>query len=180
MFVIEGNTLVKVGIFCISDNGLNTALFISVRLMYIYISSSILMYTTTPTNITDGMTKLLAPLKRVNIPIHELSMITSITLRFIPVLSEEATKIMKAQKARGVNFKQKRITKRIKNYIPVIIPLFVSSFRRSNDLAMAMTVRGYRGDNGRSKMKPLHYQKIDFAAYLILLIFLLVLIFVKF
>lgn len=179
IFVIDGNTLVKIGGLRITDNGLNTTIFITIRLMYIYISSSILMFTTTPNNLTDGMAKLLEPLKKIKVPVHDLSMITSITLRFIPVLSEEATKIMKAQTARGVNFRQKKIIKRIKNYIPMMLPLFVSSFRRSNELAMAMIARGYRGDYGRSKMRPLYYQKQDIVVYFILSFFFVVLIILK-
>ncbi len=179
LFIIDGDTLVSIGKLHITNKGLNTAILISVRLMYIYISSSIMMITTSPNNLTDGMDKLLEPLKKVKVPVHDLSMITSITLRFIPVLSDEATKIIKAQTARGVNFRTKNIIKRIRNYIPIMIPMFVSSFRRSNELAMAMESRGYRGDNGRSKMRPLCYHKIDIIAYFILLFFLVAQIVVK-
>ena len=121
--------------------------------------------TTTPNDLTDGMERLLNPLKAVHVPVHEISMMMSIALRFIPILLEETDKIMKAQIARGADFESGNIIQRAKAMIPLLVPLFISAFRRANDLAMAMEARCYRGGDGRTKMKPLHYESRDHIAY---------------
>ena len=128
--------------------------------------------TTTPNQLTDGMEKLMKPLKRFKIPIHEISMMMSIALRFIPILMEETDKIMKAQLARGADFESGNIIKKAKSLVPLLVPLFISSFRRANDLAMAMEARCYRGGEHRTKMKPLCYKKRDVLAYICLIIYL--------
>ncbi|MBP5599827.1 MAG: energy-coupling factor transporter transmembrane protein EcfT, partial [Lachnospiraceae bacterium] len=126
---------------------------------------------TTPNHLTDGLEKSLGFLKVIRVPVHEISMMMSIALRFIPILMEETDKIMRAQMARGADFESKNLIKRIKSLIPLLVPLFVSAFRRANDLAMAMEARCYKGGEGRTKMKPLKYQGIDRVSYLIILLY---------
>ena len=121
--------------------------------------------TTTPNDLTDGMERLLNPLKAVHVPVHEISMMMSIALRFIPILLEETDKIMKAQIARGADLESGNMIQKAKSMVPILVPLFVSAFRRANDLAMAMEARCYRGGDGRTKMKPLHYESRDHIAY---------------
>ena len=169
-----GETLVQFGIFTITENGLRTSVFMAVRLMYLVAGSSIMTFTTSPNGLTDGMEKLLHPLNRFNVPVHEVAMMMSIALRFIPILLEETDKIMKAQQARGADFESGNIIQRAKVMVPILVPLFVSAFRRANDLAMAMEARCYHGGDGRTKMKPLHYHGRDRAAYFITLIYLII------
>ncbi len=156
----------------ISDKGIRTAGFMAIRLILLIIGSSLMTFTTTPTLLTDGMEKIFAPLKVFRVPVHEVAMMMSIALRFIPILLEETDKIMKAQQARGADFESGNILQRAKALVPILVPLFVSAFRRAGDLAMAMEVRCYHGGEGRSKMKPLQYKGRDFSAYLVLLIYL--------
>ena len=169
-----GETLVQFGIFTITENGLRTSVFMAVRLMYLVAGSSIMTFTTSPNGLTDGMEKLLHPLNRFNVPVHEVAMMMSIALRFIPILLEETDKIMKAQQARGADFESGNIIQRAKAMVPILVPLFVSAFRRANDLAMAMEARCYHGGDGRTKMKPLHYHGRDRVAYFITLIYLII------
>ena len=143
----------------------------AVRLAYLIVGSSIMTLTTTPNDLTDGMEKGLSPLKYIKVPVHEISMMMSIALRFIPILIEETDKIMKAQIARGADFETGGMVKKIKAMVPLLVPLFISAFRRANDLAMAMEARCYTGGEGRTKMKPLKYEKRDHIAYLILLLY---------
>ena len=130
--------------------------------------------TTTPNHLTDGMEKLLNPLRKIRIPVHEISMMMSIALRFIPILLEETDKIMKAQIARGADFESGNLIKKAKSMVPLLVPLFISAFRRANDLAMAMEARCYRGGEHRTKMKPLQYKKIDACAYGIVIMYLVI------
>ncbi len=169
-----GETLVQFGIFTITENGLRTSVFMAVRLMYLVAGSSIMTFTTSPNGLTDGMEKLLHPLNRFNVPVHEVAMMMSIALRFIPILLEETDKIMKAQQARGADFESGNIIQRAKAMVPILVPLFVSAFRRANDLAMAMEARCYHGGEGRTKMKPLHYHGRDRVAYFTTLIYLII------
>ena len=134
--------------------------------------SSVMTLTTTPNNLTDGMEKLLGPLKRLRVPVHEIAMMMSIALRFIPILLEETDKIMKAQIARGADFESGNLIKKAKSLVPLLVPLFISAFRRANDLAMAMEARCYRGGEHRTKMKPLIYQKRDRIAYAVVAVYL--------
>ena len=139
---------------------------------FLILGSSLMTFTTTPNQLTDGLEKLLWPLRHIKVPVHEIAMMMSIALRFIPILLEETDKIMKAQMARGADFESGGILKRAKSLVPLLVPLFVSAFRRANDLAMAMEARCYRGGEGRTKMKPLHYHRRDAAAYSALLFYL--------
>ena len=125
--------------------------------------------TTTPNNLTDGLESLMKPLKLFGVPVHELAMMMAIALRFIPILVEETDKIIKAQQARGADFESGNIFVRAKNMIPILIPLFVSAFRRADDLALAMEARGYQGGDKRTKMKPLKYKTADIVAYVLML-----------
>ena len=129
-------------------------------------------YTTTPNQLTDGLEKSLGFLKKIKVPVHEVSMMMSIALRFIPILVEETDKIMKAQMARGADFESGGLMQKIKNMIPLLVPLFISAFRRAGDLAMAMEARCYHGGEGRTKMKPLKYSRLDGAVYSIIFLYL--------
>lgn len=169
-----GETLIHFWIFTITENGLRASVFMAVRLMYLVAGSSIMTFTTSPNGLTDGMEKLLHPLNRINVPVHEVAMMMSIALRFIPILLEETDKIMKAQQARGADFESGNLIQRAKAMVPILVPLFVSAFRRANDLAMAMESRCYHGGDGRTKMKPLRYKGRDRAAYILTLIYIVV------
>lgn len=160
-----GEILVSFGIFQITTVGLKTAVFMAIRLVYLILGSSLMTFTTTPNALTDGIEKLLWPLRKIKVPVHEIAMMMSIALRFIPILLEETDKIMKAQIARGADLESGNIIQKAKAMIPILVPLFVSAFRRANDLAMAMEARCYRGGEGRTKMKPLVYEKEDYMAY---------------
>ena len=132
--------------------------------------------TTTPNDLTDGLESVLGPLKKIKIPVHEIAMMMSIALRFIPILMEETDRIMKAQKARGADFESGNLIEKAKAMVPLLVPLFISAFRRANDLAMAMEARCYRGGEGRTKMKPLRYEAADRKAYVILVLYLVAMI----
>lgn len=164
-----GNVLVTFWVFQITDNGLRTAVFMAIRLIYMILGSSLMTFTTTPNALTDGIERLLWPLHKVKVPVHEIAMMMSIALRFIPILLEETDKIMKAQIARGADLESGNIIQKAKAMVPILVPLFVSAFRRANDLAMAMEARCYRGGDGRTKMKPLVYQRRDYVAYAIMI-----------
>ena len=169
----EGDVLVKVWIFKITEGGLRTAVFMAIRLVFLIAGSTIMTLTTTPNALTDGIEKLLRPLNKIHVPVHEIAMMMSIALRFIPILLEETDKIMKAQIARGADLESGNIIQKAKNMIPILVPLFVSAFRRANDLAMAMEARCYRGGDGRTKMKPLHYEKRDRIAYVVVIVYVI-------
>lgn len=168
MFLTQGEPLVSFWGLTITKEGLFSAVLIAIRLIFLIIGSSLMTLTTTPNQLTDGLEKLLSPLKKIKVPIHEISMMMSIALRFIPILLEETDKIMKAQMARGADFDSGNMIKKIKAMVPLLVPLFVSAFRRANDLAMAMEARCYQGGEGRTKMKPLKYRKADVFAYFML------------
>ena len=167
----EGAVLFHAWIFTITEGGLRTAVYMAVRLVYLIIGSSLMTYTTTPNALTDGIESLLKPLEKVRMPVHDVAMMMSIALRFIPILLEETDKIMKAQIARGADLESGNMIQRAKSMIPILVPLFVSAFRRANDLAMAMEARCYRGGEGRTKMKPLRYQTRDRIAYTIVILY---------
>lgn len=169
----EGAVLFHAWIFTITEGGLRTAVYMAVRLIYLIIGSSLMTFTTTPNALTDGIESLLKPLEKVRAPVHDVAMMMSIALRFIPILLEETDKIMKAQIARGADFESGNMIQRAKSMIPILVPLFVSAFRRANDLAMAMEARCYRGGEGRTKMKPLRYQTRDRIAYMIVLVYVI-------
>ena len=172
LFLTEGGAvLVHFWIFRITENGLRTSVFMAVRLTYLILGSSLMTFTTTPNSLTDGLERLLHPLNKLNVPVHEVAMMMSIALRFIPILLEETDKIMKAQIARGADLDSGNIIQKTKAMVPILVPLFVSAFRRANDLAMAMEARCYHGGEGRTKMKPLIYKSRDYAAYIITIIY---------
>ena len=180
LFLTPGTKLVSFWIFTITYEGLKNAVVMMVRLIFLIIGTSLMTLTTTPNELTDGLEKALSPLKYIKVPVHEIAMMMSIALRFIPILIEETDKIMKAQMARGADFEHGNLIQKAKNMVPLLVPLFVSAFRRANDLAMAMEARCYRGGEGRTKMKPLHYQKRDRMAYLTLLVYLAAVIGLRF
>ena len=179
LFLTPGETLVRIWKLRITKEGLRMALHMAVRLIYLVIGSSIMTLTTTPNDLTDGMEKGLGFLKKIKVPVHEIAMMMSIALRFIPILMEETDKIMKAQTARGADFESGGIIQKAKSMIPILVPLFISAFRRANDLAMAMEARGYHGGEGRTKMYPLEYKRRDHIAYLVLLGYMLVMFLVS-
>lgn len=169
----DGEVLFHQWIFTITEGGLRTAVYMAVRLIYLIIGSSLMTFTTTPNALTDGLEKGLGPLNRLHVPVHDVAMMMSIALRFIPILLEETDKIMKAQIARGADLESGNMVQKAKSMIPILVPLFVSAFRRANDLAMAMEARCYRGGEGRTKMKPLHYERKDKIAYIVVIIYVI-------
>ncbi len=171
LFLTQGDTIFSFWIFNVTIQGLKQAILMFFRLTFLVVGTSILTLTTTPSNLTDGLESLMHPLKWIRIPVAEIAMMMSIALRFIPVLTEETDKIMRAQKARGADFDNKNLFKRIKSYVPILVPLFISAFRRANDLATAMEARAYRGGDGRTKMKPLKYKAGDWIAYTSMLLY---------
>lgn len=172
LFLTPGEAVVTFWKLTITKEGIRIAGFMVLRLTMLIIGSSVMTLTTTPNNLTDGMEKAMRPLKIFHLPVHEVAMMMSIALRFIPILLEETDKIMKAQIARGADFESGNLIKKAKAMVPLLVPLFISAFRRANDLAMAMEARCYRGGEGRTKMKPLIYKKRDAIAYLILFAYL--------
>ena len=174
LFLTPGEPLLTVWKIKITDEGLKLAVKMAIRLVFLITGSSLMTLTTTPNNLTDGLESLLKPLKVIHVPVHEISMMMSIALRFIPILLEETDKIMKAQMARCADFETGSVINRAKNMVPLLVPLFISAFRRAMDLAMAMEARCYRGGEGRTKMKPLIYKKRDRLAYIVLVLFLII------
>lgn len=175
LFLTPGMVLFQIGFLKLTWEGLRMAGFMALRLIYLVIGSSIMTLTTTPNQLTDGLEKSLGFLNKVGVPVHEVSMMMSIALRFIPILVEETDKIMKAQMARGADFESGNLIQKAKSMVPLLVPLFISAFRRATDLAMAMEARCYHGGVGRTKMKPLKYASRDrmtyvvYAAYLVLI-----------
>lgn len=172
LFLTPGEVVMSMWKLQITKEGIRIAVFMAIRLCFLIIGSSVMTLTTTPNNLTDGMERMLRPLRVFKVPVHEVAMMMSIALRFIPILLEETDKIMKAQIARGADFESGNLLKRAKALVPLLVPLFISAFRRANDLAMAMEARCYRGGDGRTKMKPLIYQKRDYIAYIVICIYL--------
>lgn len=165
LFLTPGEVVLSFWKLKITREGIRFAAFMAVRLVFLIMGSSIMTLTTTPNNLTDGLEKLLGSLKVLKVPVHEIAMMMSIALRFIPILLEETDKIMKAQIARGADFESGNLIRKAKSLVPLLVPLFISAFRRANDLAMAMEARCYRGGEHRTKMKPLIYHKADVLAY---------------
>jgi len=156
--------LVEFGILRISDTGLENAVFMVIRIMLLIMGTFLMTYTTSPISLTDGLEDLLNPLKKIRVPVHELAMMMSIALRFIPTLIEETDKIMSAQKARGADFESGNIMAKAKALIPILVPLFISAFRRADELATAMECRCYHGGEGRTKLHVLKYERRDYLA----------------
>lgn len=167
VFLTPGKIVFSFWIFKISLEGIYRALITLFRFSFLIIGSSMVTLTTSPMALTDGIEKLLTPLKKIKFPAHELAMMMTIALRFIPTLIEEADKIMKAQMARGADFESGNIFNRAKSLIPLLVPLFISAFRRADELAMAMEARCYRGGDGRTRLNPLKYDKRDYISWII-------------
>ena len=173
LITVKGvNTIFQWGFIRITEAGVSAAIYTSLRLVFMIIGSSMMTYTTTPTLLTDGLEKMLGWMKKLRVPVHELAMIMSIALRFVPVLVEELDRIMKAQMARGIDFQEGNLVIRLRKLIPILIPLMVSAMKRSNELALAMDARCYHGGEGRTKMKPLTYRRNDYVAYGLLVLYL--------
>ena len=166
LFFVPGETyLFQWGFLRISEEGLRNAVFMVLRIMLLIMGTFLMTYTTSPIGLTDGLERLLNGLKRFHVPVHELAMMMSIALRFIPTLIEETDKIMSAQKARGADFESGNLIQKAKALIPILVPLFISAFRRADELATAMECRCYQGGEGRTKMKLLRYHREDFVSY---------------
>ena len=176
LFYTPGTVIAQFWIFHVTREGVITAIAMMLRISLLIMGTFLLTYTTSPIDLTDGIERLLSPLAKLKVPVHTFAMMMSLALRFIPILVEETDKIMKAQMARGANFEEGNVIQRAKAMIPLLVPLFVSAFRRANDLALAMEARCYRGGEGRTKMKPLRYQSMDRTAYLVLAAYLVLLI----
>ena len=166
LFFLSGDKepLLQLGFLRIYEEGLRMAVFMAVRIICLIAGTSLLTYTTSPIELTDAIEKLMGPLKRLKVPVHEISMMMTIALRFIPTLIEETEKIMNAQKARGADLESGTMIQRAKALVPILIPLFVSAFRRADELALAMECRCYRGGEGRTRMKQLHTAPRDWMA----------------
>ncbi len=177
VFFTKGDPLVSFWKITITKQGVRQAVLMGIRLTFLVLGSNIMTLTTTPTRLTAGIERLMGPLKKVHVPVHEIAMMMSIALRFIPILLEEADKIMKAQLARGADFESGNIIKKAKSMVPVLVPLFIAAFRRANDLAMAMDARCYHGGDGRTQMYPLRYRRRDLNAYGIMFLYVAALIF---
>ena len=162
LFYGSGEPILQVGFIKITLDGVLRAAYISLRIVCLVFISSVLTFTTSPTELTDALERLMKPLRYLKIPVHEIAMMMTIALRFVPTLLEETDKIMSAQKARGADLESGGIFQRIRALVPILIPLFVSAFRRAYDLAMAMECRCYHGGEGRTKMKQLHLRRLDF------------------
>lgn len=178
LFYTPGEVLVTFWIFKITKEGVFTAFFMVLRITMLIMGTFLLTYTTSPIALTDGLETLLSPLKKLHVPVHELAMMMSIALRFIPTLIEETDKIMSAQKARGADFESGGIIDRAKALVPILVPLFISAFRRADELAVAMECRCYHGGQGRTKLHVLRYQTRDYlvlAAYALVLAAVIVL-----
>ncbi|MEH7442696.1 energy-coupling factor transporter transmembrane protein EcfT [Bacillus sp. JJ1122] len=177
IFMTKGGELVlDLGWLKIYENGIRQGIFISLRFFLLILITSLLTLTTTPIEITDGLETLLNPLKKVNFPVHELALMMSISLRFIPTLMQETDKIMKAQTARGVEYNSGPVKERIKAIVPLLIPLFISSFKRAEELAVAMEARGYKGGEGRTKYRQLKWGPADSSMILFLALVTILLI----
>ncbi|MCD8220508.1 MAG: energy-coupling factor transporter transmembrane protein EcfT [Ruminococcus sp.] len=171
-FIDGGDVYIKWHFIQVTEDGVTTALMMVIRILVLLAGSSLLTYTTSPIALTDAIERLLSPLKRIHVPVHAFAMMMTIALRFIPTLLEETDKIMTAQKARGASFQNGNLMQRAKALIPVLVPLFVSAFRRAEELATAMECRCYRGDEGRTKMRQLHAVKRDYIAITVTILLL--------
>lgn len=166
LFLTDGDTVwLSFWIITITKEGVTRAIFMVIRILMLITGTFLLTYTTSPIALTDGLESLLSPLKKLRLPVHELSMMMCIALRFIPTLIEETDKIMSAQKARGADFESGNLMQRVKALVPILVPLFISAFRRADELATAMECRCYQGGEGRTKMKLLRYTRLDFGAF---------------
>jgi energy-coupling factor transport system permease protein len=178
IFMTKGEVVASLGPLKIYREGIRQGIFMALRILYLVLTTSLLTLTTSPIALTDGIERLLNPFRRIGVPAHELAMMMTIALRFIPTLLEETDKIMKAQMARGADFETGNIIQRAKSLVPLLVPLFVSAFRRADDLALAMEARCYRGGEKRTRMKQLRIHTRDYIAMLAMIMFSVVLIYV--
>lgn len=176
IFMVNGRVLWQWKFLHITAEGLELAVFMAIRLILLLMGSSMLTLCTRPLALTDGIERLLSPFKKIGLPAHDIAMMMTIALRFIPTLLEEADKIMKAQQARGADFESGNIIRRAKSLIPILVPLFVSAFRIAQDLALAMEARCYRGGENRTRMNGMKFAKRDYAAIVMMVAFLAVII----
>ncbi|MGL5506458.1 MAG: energy-coupling factor transporter transmembrane component T family protein [Paraclostridium sp.] len=179
VFFIPGDIIWSFGFVKVTQQGISQAIFMALRLIFLVLGTSLLTLTTSPIELTDGIEKLLNPFRKIGLPVHELAMMMTIALRFIPTLLDETDKIMKAQMSRGADFESKNIINRAKNLVPLLIPLFISAFRRADELAMAMEARCYRGGYNRTRMRESKLSRIDYIAYTIQLIYLTVIVYIR-
>ncbi len=179
LFLTPGEQIFKIFFLKITREGIYQATFMALRLVLLILGTSLLTLTTSPILLTDGIESLLNPFKKIGLPAHELAMMMTIALRFIPTLMEETEKIMKAQKARGADFESGNIIKRAKNLVPLLVPLFISAFRRADELAMAMESRCYRGGENRTRMRQLVLRKGDYVASIIFIIYMAAIIVIR-
>lgn len=171
VFMTKGEVLLNLGPLTITKEGLSTAIFMALRLSFLVLGTSLLTLTTSPIALTDGIEKLLSPFKKIGLPAHELAMMMTIALRFIPTLLEEADKIMKAQMARGADFESGNIINRAKNLVPLLVPLFVNAFRRADELATAMESRCYTGGEGRTRLNEIKLARRDILVLIVMIIY---------
>ena len=176
LFMVEGRVLWHWKFLTITYEGVHRAFFMAVRLVLLIIGSSVMTLTTKPVELTDGLEKLLKPFSKIGLPSHEIALMMTIALRFIPTLMEETDKIIKAQQARGADFESGNLLQRAKSLIPILVPLFVSSFRIAQDLALAMEARCYRGGGGRTRMNEIKFRRGDAVAAVLMVLFLAVII----
>lgn len=180
VFMTKGEVVFSLGPIEATREGLIQASFMGLRLIFLVIGTSLMTLTTSPIALTDGIEMLLNPFRKIGVPAHELAMMMTIALRFIPTLLEETDKIMKAQKARGADFESGNIIRRAKSLVPLLVPLFISAFRRADELAMAMEARCYRGGENRTRMKELKIEMRDIIASALILLFFVSLIIIRF
>ena len=171
IFMTKGEVLFEIGPLTVTKEGLRQAFFMAIRLIFLITGTSLLTLTTSPISLTDGIEKLLSPFKKLGLPAHELAMMMTIALRFIPTLLEETDKIMKAQMARGADFESGNILRRAKNLVPLLVPLFINAFRRADELATAMEARCYRGGDSRTRLNELILKRTDIATLGAMLLF---------
>lgn len=180
IFMSTGDkVLFEYGYIRVTIEGLYMSGIMALRLVFLIVGSSVLTLTTSPIQLTDGIEMLMKPLKKIGVPAHEIAMMMTIALRFIPTLLEETDKIMKAQAARGADFETGSIIKRAKSMVPILVPLFISAFRRADDLAMAMEARCYHGDVGRTRMKQMHMAKADYSTFGVMFLYVIILILLR-
>ncbi|ADQ06792.1 cobalt transport protein [Caldicellulosiruptor hydrothermalis 108] len=179
LFMTQGKPVIKILGLVITDRGIVLSIFLVIRLLLLIFATSLLTLTTSPIEITDALEVLLKPLKKVKFPVHEISMMMSIALRFIPTIYEEADKIMKAQMSRGADFETGGLIKKAKSLLPLLIPLFISAFKRADELAIAMEARCYRGSEGRTKLKKLEFGFPDYISFVVCGILITLAIFVR-
>ena len=179
IFMVDGKIIFQIGFLKVTEEGIYKAFYMGVRLVLLIIGSSLLTLTTKPISLTDGIERLLYPFSKIGVPAHEIAMMMSIALRFIPTLLEETDKIMKAQQARGADFESGNIFARAKALVPILVPLFISAFRIAQDLAMAMEARCYKGGKGRTRMHAMKFQGYDYAMLMLIFTLFILSIFIR-